>query len=128
MSISNHYEELLLNCLGNAAATDPRKANVYVSLHTGDPGETGASEVSGGDYVRKLVAWDAAANPGGTKANDGAITWAAITWSGTVTHLGLWDASTAGNFLWGGAAAASKTYASGDTANIADGVLIVTLG
>jgi hypothetical protein len=128
MSISNYYEELLLNCLGNAAATDPRKATVYVGLNTADPGETGASEVSGGDYVRKAITWAAASNPAGTKANSADVTWTDVTWTGTVTHASLWDASTAGNCLWSGALAASKTVASGDDVTIATGDLVVTLG
>jgi hypothetical protein len=128
MSISNYYEELLLNCLGNAAATDPRKGTVYVSLHTADPGETGASEVTGGDYARKAITWAAASNPAGTKANSADIQWATVTWAATVTHAALWDALTVGNCLWSGALAASKTVASGDTFTIATGSLVVTLG
>lgn len=30
------------------------------SLHTADPGGTGANEVTGGSYTRQAVAWDAA--------------------------------------------------------------------
>lgn len=61
MSISNYAELALLNAVFNATAFglvgDP-----YVSLHTADPGETGASEVAGGagPYARQQVAFDAA--------------------------------------------------------------------
>ena len=34
----------------------------YISLHTGDSGLTGASEVAGGSYVRKTGTFSAAAN------------------------------------------------------------------
>lgn len=46
----------MLNALGALA--------VYASLHTADPGENGASEVSGGSpaYARKGITWNAAAN------------------------------------------------------------------
>ena len=89
-----------------AIATDLQKENLaaaygtaatHVSLHTADPGTTGADEVTGGApaYARKAASWTA----GGV---DGVVT-ATVTFdvpSGvTVTHVGLWDALTAGNFL-----------------------------
>jgi len=44
----------------------------------------------------------------------------------TVTHLGLWDASSAGNFLWSGSLAASKTVNSGDTFTFLSGNVTAT--
>jgi hypothetical protein len=73
-------------------------AALYGSLHTADPGETGTSEHSGGGYARVLCPsfiWDA----GDLRVENGA----AVDWttgaSATFTHWGLWDASSAGNFL-----------------------------
>jgi hypothetical protein len=98
--------------------------DLYVSLHTGDPGQDGSNEVTGGSYVRKISTFDAAA----TKASAAA---AALSWTGmpaaTVTHVGLWDAETSGNFWWGGALTASQTVAAGNTFTIADGDFDVTL-
>lgn len=61
-------------------------------------------------------------------ANDGAITFptASASW-GTVTHFGVFDASTAGNLLYWGALTTSKAVGSGDTASFAVGELDVTL-
>ena len=122
MSISNYAELKLLDAVFNATAfsvTTP-----YISLHTADPGETGASEVTGGSYARQSGSFGAAA--AGAVSNDAQISFASMP-SGTITHVGVWDASTSGNFLWGGALTASKTVNSGDTVQIASGDLDVTL-
>lgn len=114
--------ELLDHVLRNSAYTPP--ANVFLSLHTADPGLTGASEVSGGSYARSSTAFDVAAS----KATQNT---AAESFTGmpavTVTHCGIWDASTAGNFLIGGALAASKVVNAGDTFNVAIGDLDISL-
>lgn len=122
MSISNYLEVELLDAVFNAGAfsvTTP-----YISLHTADPGETGASEVTGGSYARQSASFGAAAD--GAVANDVAIEFTLMP-AETITHVGVWDADTAGNFLWGGALAASKTTNAGDTFQIAIGDLDVTL-
>lgn len=122
MSISNYCELKLLDAVFNATAfsvTTP-----YVSLHTADPGETGDSECVGGSYARQSGSF-AAASAGAT-TTDAQISYATMP-ACTITHVGVWDASTSGNFLWGGALTASKTVNSGDTVQIANGDLDVTL-
>jgi len=103
MALSNTQKHAMLDTLDGK----------YISLHTGDPSTTGANEVTGGSYARQLEALAAAS--GGSKTNSGA----AIDFTGmptaTVTHFGVWDASSGGNFLWGGALIASKSVTSGDT-------------
>ncbi len=81
---------------------------VYVSLHTSDPGSTGASEATGGGpaYARKALTF--AASVSGTAAA------AEVTFdvpAGTFTHFGVWSAVTAGTFRGGNALAASQTFA-----------------
>jgi hypothetical protein len=123
MSISNYLElELLDQVFRNTAA--PAITTPWISLHTGDPGETGASEATGGSYVRQSASFDLAA--AGATANTGAVTFTSMP-SGTLTHVGVWDASSAGNFLWGGSLTASKTLNTGDTFQINAGDLDVTL-
>ncbi len=79
-------------------ALDAVLTGVFVSLHTGDPGNTGANEVSGGSpaYARKAISFSAAS--GGSKAasTSPVIDVPAAT---TVTFAGFWDASTSGHFL-----------------------------
>ena len=101
--------------------------NVYASLHSNDPSTSGANELSGGAYARvQHNTWNAAS--GGSATNSGAITFAQATadWS-QATYLGLWDASSAGNFLGGGALDTAKTVLNGDTAEFASGALTVAM-
>jgi hypothetical protein len=119
MSASNYLENKIRDHLnGVAAYTAP--ATVYFSLHTSNPGETGATaEVSGGSYARAAhdndgTGWDAAS--GGSAANAAVIQFpdaSGANW-GTVTHYGKWDASSGGNCLEYGALAASKVINDGD--------------
>jgi len=92
------------------------KAN-YGSLHTADPGTTGTSEVTGGSpaYARKVITW---AVPSGGSVSGGTITFDVP--AGTFTHIGYWDAVSAGTFVGGYPLQASMTYG-------AQGTLPVTL-
>ena len=69
----------------------------WISLHTGDPGTTGALEASGGSYSRKQTAWgaSAAALATGTQVSFTGLVAAAYT------YFGVWTASTAGTFRYG---------------------------
>jgi len=98
MALSTYSSNKLLDhVLRNTAWTKP--TNVYISLHTADPGLTGANEEAGGWYARKVAAWAAATTSG--VATNAALTWDAVTGSiATITHIGMWDAITTGNFLW----------------------------
>jgi len=89
-----------------------------------DPGETGASEATGGSYARQAGSFGVAA--AGAVSNDAALNFTGMP-AATITHVGAWDAATVGNFLWGGALTASKTTNAGDTFQIPIGDLDVTL-
>lgn len=78
----------------------------YISLHTADPGTTGASEVSGSPYARASITWNAAASSARTNSNAISIT---IPTSTTVTYFGIWSAVTAGTYYIGGALSPSVT-------------------
>lgn len=69
-------------------------AATYISAHTGNPGGTGASEVTGGSYARQATTWGAASN--GSRV--GSQVHIPIPSGTTVTHWGLWTASTGGTF------------------------------
>lgn len=103
--------------------------NIYTALSTANPGDTGASiaEPSGNAYARTVMnAWNAAAS--GATANTNAITFPTATGSwGTITHVGLYDAITAGNFLGYAALDASQAVVSGNVVEFAAGALDVTL-
>lgn len=124
MSLSDFAENELLDALVNNGSF-AGGATVYVSLHTADPGEDGSNEASGGSYARQASGGFAAA-AGGTTDNDAVIDFTSMP-AETLTHVGIWDAVSAGNFLIGGALSASRTTNAGDTFRIAAGDLDVTL-
>lgn len=78
----------------------------YTSLHTADPGTTGASEASGGSYARLATTWNAASSR--AKTNSSSLTF---TTSGSTanTHFGTSSAVTAGTFGISGALSSSVT-------------------
>ena len=123
---SNYLENALINATLRATAyTSP--AAVYVALFTSDPTDAGSgTEVSGGAYVRKAVTFSAPSN--GVTSNSADVTFdqATANW-GTVSHLGIFDASTSGNLLYHTPLTSSKTIETGDIFKIATSSLVVTL-
>lgn len=127
-ALSDHAEALLLDWLmTNGTATRPTAW--YVALYTAAPSDSGGgTEVSGNGYAREAVTFAAATSPGGTTSNTGAVSFTASggNW-GTITHIGIHDASTSGNLLWHGAMTASKTVADGDTLEFSIGNIDLTI-
>ena len=124
MSLSNYAEEKVLQALFNNVTY--AVATPYMSLHTADPGETGASEAAGGTYTRQLTDFNVASNPAGTVTNNGIVDFTLMP-ACTITHVGVWDAVAAGNFICSGAFASSKVVNAGDTYRVPDVSLTVTL-
>ena len=123
---SNYLEDALINAtLRNTAYTSP--TTVYVSLYTTDPTDADSgTEVSGGSYARTSVTFDAPSN--GVTQNSADVTFPTATASwGTVSHIGVHDASTSGNLLFHTALDTAKTIDSGDIFKIETGNLTVTL-
>ena len=127
-ALSDHAEKLLLDWLmTNGSATRPTAW--YVALYTAAPSDSGGgTEVSGNNYAREAVTFAAATSPGGTTSNTGAVSFTASggDW-GSITHIGIHDASTGGNLLWHGAMTASKTVADGDTLEFSIGNIDLTI-
>lgn len=79
------------------AITDLATARwTHLSLHTADPGSTGANEASGGTYARVALSWGAA-SAGDADAAEATVDVPA----GAYTHYGIWSASTGGTFRGG---------------------------
>ena len=82
--------------LADNAASSPN-TDLWVSLHTGAPGENGANETTYTGYARVAVArsgsgWTVS---GAQVSNASAVTFGAITGgSGTITHAAIRTAST----------------------------------
>lgn len=124
--MSNYLENALINAtLRNTAYTSP--TTVYVGLFTSDPTDAGSgTEVSGGSYARTAVTFGAPSN--GASTNSAAVEFPQATgdW-GTITHIGILDASSSGNLLYHTALDTSKVIQTGDIFKIATGNLSVTL-
>lgn len=100
-----------LNTLRNTSYVE---AAIYVGLHTGNPGTVGTTAVSS-VTTRPAITFGAAAAGAMTLSNT--PTWS--SWAGTngevVSYVSVWDANTAGNFLFSAQLTASKTINTGDT-------------
>lgn len=98
---TNYLEDKVMGHLfGGTAYTAP--TTIYVGLFTATPSDAGGgTEVSGGGYERKSVAWTVTGSGTAQAVNTSAIEWDAATadW-GTVTHAGIFDSdnTAAGNF------------------------------
>lgn len=123
---SNYLENAIINAtLRNTAYTSP--SAVYVALFTSDPTDAGSgTEVSGNAYARKQATFSSPSN--GVTSNSADITFDQATGNwGTVSHLGIFDASSSGNLLYHTALTSSKTIETGDIFKIATSSLVVTL-
>ena len=96
----------------------------YVSLHTADPGTTGASEVTGGTYARVAATWNTPSS--GSVTNSGALS-INLPASTTAAYFGVWSALTTGTYYIGGALSPSVTTgSSAGVVTIASAALSVT--
>lgn len=108
--------------------------SIWVELYTATPSDTGGGTVATyTGYARVAVArsgagWTVSGTSPTQVANAAAVTFGACTaGSSTVTHFGLFDASTAGNLLVWGALSASLAVTAGVTPQFAIGQLTVQL-
>ena len=122
---SNYLENKILDYILRDTA-DWAPSAVYLALHTANPDEDGSgTEVSGNGYSRQAVTFAAASS--GSSASKSVEEFTASGGSfGTVTHFGIWDASSSGNLLYYGALTASKVIADGDTLRFASGAITIT--
>ena len=124
--MSNYLENALINAtLRNTTYTSV--ATIYVALFTTDPTDAASgTEVTGGAYARTSVTFAAPSNGASASSADCTFPTCTSTW-GTVTHIGLYDASTSGNLLYHTPLDSSKLIETGDIFKISSGSLTVTL-
>ncbi len=125
MPFSNYLaNEILDDVFSGNAYTVP--GTFYLALYTATPSASGGgTEVSGGAYARQTVAFTTTAQ---TSSNTAAVEYPTATASyGTVTSVGVFDASSGGNLLAFGNLSASKTISTGDVLRIPAGDLDITL-
>lgn len=111
--LSDYAENKLLDhVLGKTSFTMP--TNVRVALFTAAPSDAGGgTEVSGGSYARQAIVVNSSSG-GATNPNADVVFPVATASWGTITHVGIFDATTGGNLLMWAALTTSKTIASGD--------------
>ena len=128
---SDYVENQILNCYLNQTNITAPTA-IYVGLHTADPTDAGSgAEVSGNGYARVEITdkFDNASGTGGSVSSNADITGFTASggnW-GTVSHIGIYDASTSGNLLFHTALDSSATVNDGDSFQISSGNLTVTV-
>jgi hypothetical protein len=86
---------IAVNATKNTLSDAYKALGTWISVHTGDPTTTGGSEASGGSpaYARVATTWGS--------SSAGVVSGSQVTINvpaGTYTYVGLWDASTAGNY------------------------------
>lgn len=140
-AMSDFLENKLIDQLFRGQAA-PTTTTLYVGLLTAAPSDSGGgTEVSGNSYARvavtsSLANWagtqsagstTASSGTGGQTSNNAAITFPTPsgTW-GTVTHFGIYDATTGGNLLFWGALTISKTINQSDTVTFPAASLSIT--
>ena len=126
MSFTNFLEtEILDHVFAGAAYTAP--GTKYLALFTAiADGEAGSvTELSGNAYARQTVAFTTSGN---TTSNNAAVEFPTATGNwGTVTHVGVYDASTSGNLMAYATLSSSKAIATGDVFRVPSGDLDITL-
>lgn len=125
-AMSDYLENAIINAtLRGTAYTSP--TTIYLALFTSNPtdAKTG-TEVTGGGYVRQAITFNAPSNGTSVSAADVLFPVATASW-GTVTHIGIMDAATAGNLLYHGTITNTKTIAADDQLKIAAGDVSITL-
>ena len=140
-ALSDYLENKLIDHVFRGTAyTAP--ATLYVALFTSSCSDSaGGTEAAWTSYARPSITsngtnWantqasgtGVSSGTGGTTSNSSAINWA-TPGSGptTVTHWGIYDASTSGNLLICAALTTSKVINSGDSVSFAGGALTVQI-
>jgi hypothetical protein len=125
MSFSNTFETTVLTWVFTTGSAT-RPTAWHIALYTAAPSDSGGgTEVSGGGYGRKAVTFVVSGN---TASNNAAIEWDVATANyGTVSHVGVFDASSGGNLIAYAALTTSKTISTGDVFRLPSGDLDITL-
>ena len=137
MAFSQYFaNEILTWIKGSSFPT--ALSNVYVSIHTGDPGTAGTSNdvtlTVTGSSNRTAISASAftgvtGASPSGFEIkNTNTVQITTNAQNGTqqtLSHFGLWDAQTSGNFIASGALTANVDVQSGDTVQFNSNALAI---
>jgi hypothetical protein len=127
MSFSNTFETHVLNYVFTTTSVT-RPTAWYLALFTSNPAEDASGtevSTSGTAYARQSATFTVSGNEATTSA---AIEFPTATASyGTVTHVGVFDASTGGNLIAYSALSTSKAVGTGDVFRVPSGDFDLTL-
>ena len=127
MSFSNTFETHVLNYVFTATSVT-RPTAWHLALFTSNPAEDASGtevSTSGTAYARQTAAFTVSGN---LATNSGAIEFPTATASyGTVTHVGVFTASTSGTLIAYAALSTSKAIDTGDVFRVPAGDLDITL-
>ena len=127
MSLSNTFETHTLNYLFTTTSVT-RPTAWYVALFTSNPAEDASGtevSTSGTAYARQSATFTVSGNEA---TNSAAIEFPTATASyGTVTHIGVFDASTGGNLIAYAALTTSKAIDTGDVLRLPANDLDITM-
>lgn len=134
--VENQILDFYLNQGSGAGGSISAPSNIYLGLFTTAPttsseGNSDGTEVSGNGYARVEISdkFNNASGTGGSLSSNADITGFTASggnW-GTVTSIGIFDASTSGNLLFYTALDSSATVNDGDSFQISSGNLTVTV-
>lgn len=132
--LSDYAETSIINALLRGTNfTAPVVASLRLALFTADPTDAGnINEVATGSwYARQLTGAFSAPSASGTasiSSNVASITFPAVTTAAvTITHVGIFDAATAGNMLFSAPMTSAKTLQIGDVLSFAPGTIVASL-
>ncbi len=123
-ALSNVHATALLN-------ESLRSGTYYLALFLTDPTASGTgTEVSGGGYARKIIAFGAPSLVSGKEqvTNSAQVDYGTMQADlGTVAYWGIYNALTGGDLLWYGSFTRSKNVLSGDAITVSAGAIVCTL-
>ena len=125
MSASDYLENKILDhVLGSSSYTQPSR---FLALSTASlVDDNSGTELSGNGYARKAITFGTASS--GSITNSGAVEFDTASGDqGTISHFGIYDASSGGNLLFHGAFSASKAIATGDVLKVSASALTISL-
>ncbi len=121
MSYSDYLEDRINDAVCNAV--NLAVPQVYVQLHTADPGENGSNSIAA-ENTRKAVTF--AASSAGVSANNANVTWNGVAGSERIRFISYWDAVTAGNCLATGPLTGFRDTIAGESFQFLTGALTFT--
>lgn len=132
--LSDYAEIATLNALLRGTNfVAPTVASLRLALFTADPTDAGnLNEIATGTWYSRQAtgAWTAPSPSNGSQVctNVASVTFPAVTGQAvTVTHVGVFDANTAGNMLFSAPMTSAKTLQPGDVLSFAPGTLVGSL-